>query len=209
MVDILDEVKDEIEQEKIQNFWKENGTFIVVSVILVISIVGGRAFWADYKVERDAERTAALMQSFEGQTLSAHAAEAEGTHAVVANLLAGGDQTQTTEQRIAYYERIAGNDDFEPVYRDLATLTLVGLKAEGEGADMAALIEQLEPLTDDDRPYRASALELQSFLYASNGEYDQAIARVDQILEADDELSAALSGRMQTLKAYYETQKGA
>ena len=43
MVDILDEVNDEIQQEKIANFWKENGTFIMISVVLVSSYILLRA----------------------------------------------------------------------------------------------------------------------------------------------------------------------
>ncbi len=209
MVDILDEVKDEIEQEKIQNFWKENGTFIIVTVALVISIVGGRAFWTDYKFERDAERTSAMIQAMETEHLADYTIEAEGAHAAISNMLAVSDEMTDRDGQIAYLQSIADNGDFDEIYRDMAALKAIGLRAEDNASDKSALIDQLEPLTEDDRPFRASAIELKAFLLAGLNKHDEAIALLDDMLEDAENLPPQFQARMETLRAYYTSQKGA
>lgn len=209
MAEIFDEINEEIKQEKLENFWKENGTFIIVSVILVISIVGGRAIWSDYKMERDAKRTAAMMQAIESQSVSEYVADSEGNHQMLSNLLAGANAESDLDQRIAYYEAVANNNDYDDMYSDLAGVLAVGLKAEKTDADNAALIAELEPYTGEDRPYRASALELQAFLYAADQKYDQAVAVIDTAIEGDQtNMPPQFVARMETLRAFYHTEQG-
>ncbi len=199
MANILDEIQDEIKQEKIENFWKENGTFLIVGVVLVIAIVGGRSWWMSHEMSRDADRTDALVQALNANTIAAHVQEAEGNHETIAGLMAAGEMDPA--DAVARYEQIA--EDADEVYADMARLMAVGIKAEHHMESPAALIEELEPLTEEGA-YQASALELKAFLLADQGEYEQAIAALNQISELP--AAASFEGRTSILKQYYETR---
>jgi len=195
----LDEIKDEIQQEKIQNFWKENGTFLVVGVILVIAIVGGRSWWMAHEISRDSDRTAALVSALNTNALDTHVEEAEGAHATIAGLMAAG--TMDPADAVARYEQIAENG--EDIYADMARLMAVGIKAEHHLETPQALIEELEPLTTGGA-YQASALELKAFLQADQGLYEEAISSLNEI--QDLPAAASFEGRTSILKQYYETR---
>ena len=88
----------------------------------------------------------------------------------------------------------------------MARLLAVGTKAENDLDTPAALIAELEPLAEEGT-YRASALELQAFLYAAEKDYTQAMAKIDAIdaLPANS-IPVGMQGRMEVLRQYYQTR---
>lgn len=216
MVDIFDEVNDEIRQEKLANFWKENGTFIIVCVIAVILAVGGKSWWSHYQEDQNIDRTSQLataLQQEDPVLLEDFAEETGGNHQLIARLLSAGltaenaSAAEDTEKAVETWRAVAADRGQDRMYRDLAMLLAVGQQSNLEGADLDALLEDLEPMTANNRPYRASALELMAHLEASRGEYEQAMAHIDNLLENTERtIPPSLQSRAETLKQYYELQ---
>ena len=215
MADIFDEVNDEIKQEKLENFWKENGTFIIVSVICVILAVGAKSWWVNHKAEQNASRTEALISTLaqeDSSELQALAAQMKGDHKALAQFLAAGltAEEATTDTELAAaaleYEAIAGESSFEDYYRDLAALLAVGVKAQMEDPDFDALVTEIAPLTTEDSIYRASALELKANLLGAQEKYGEAITAINTLLDMEGYVPAALLSRAEMLKDFYELQ---
>ncbi|MGM0422167.1 MAG: tetratricopeptide repeat protein [Pseudomonadota bacterium] len=217
MVDIFDEVNDELREEKLANFWKENGTFIIICVITVIVAVGGKSWWVHYTTEQNMEQTGQLIAALDqddAAVLQDYAEETKGYHQMLSRLLSAGlmqDNATTAEDRakaVENWRAVAENRDYPRVYRDLAILLATGEEADFDAADMDALLADLEPLTAEERPFRSSALELMAHLEASRGDYAKAIGHIDTLLEGTDNVPPSIQERAETLKAYYAFRTG-
>lgn len=217
MVDIFDEVNDEIREEKLANFWKENGTFIIICVITVIVAVGGKSWWVNYKAEQNINRTGQLSAALNQENpavLAEFGEKTKGHHQMLARLLSAGllqENAETAEDRataVEIWRKVAENRDNPRVYRDLAGLLATAQAADLGAADLDALLTDLEPLTAENRPLRASALELMAHLEASRGAYDKATAHIDRLLESTGNIPPSLRERAEALKEYYAFRTG-
>ena len=215
MAEIFDEINEEIKQEKLAKFWKENGTFIIVSVVCVILAVGAKSWWIKHKYEQNTSRTAALVKILEQEDpaeLSALAEETKGGHKILAELLSAGllqegaKTSEGTTKAIKGYEKIAQASSFPSYYRDLAAILAIGLKAEQEGTNLNALITELAPLTKDGATYQASALELKASLLGAQGKFTDAVSTLDVLLSLETRVPASLKARAEMLKEFYSLQ---
>ncbi|HKX07961.1 MAG TPA: hypothetical protein VJN67_07185, partial [Stellaceae bacterium] len=83
---------------------------------------------------------------------------------------------------IAAYDAIAKDGSIDLVYRDLATV-LWGLHAL-DTIDPPAVIERLQPLTAQDNPWHATAIEVTAAAHLKTG--DRAAAKAEYQKIADD-----------------------
>ena len=169
---------------------------------MVILIVGGKSWWVSHSADQNAARTENMLAAMNTQNLNTYVEDAKGDQAVLAKLLAAADMDPA--DAVVVYEDLAENAD--DLYADMARLMAVGIKAENDMADANALIAELEPMATDST-YRASALELQAFLYAGEDNYEGAIAKLDSILNlpAEDQ-PVGMTQRIEILKEYYNTR---
>lgn len=183
MADVFDEINDDLRHQKLQEFWKENGNWIIGGAIGAVLLTGAMAFWRHWDYERNVSATAALSQivGTDAAKLESFAADADKKHAAIARFMAADAYVQKKEndKAIAAYNEIAKTSGLDKAWRDLARLHSIGLRMDKD--EPAALEKELAKLTDDKAAWRFTALEYQALLAAKQGQKQRAaeiLARV-------------------------------
>ncbi|MBP5856808.1 tetratricopeptide repeat protein [Marivibrio halodurans] len=186
MSDIFTEVDEDLRRERAKALWKRYGRYVVAVAVIAILAVGAHTWWRSYEQSQQLEMadryTAALAgggESAPAET-AARLEEFAGTagegYRLIALLRAAGFYGEAGEHRAAadIYGAIAADQSVETLYRDLATILGAGQAAQTEGADAAALLEEVAPHTVEGTPWRFIALEVAAGLALQAGKPDRA-----------------------------------
>ncbi|MEL7212617.1 MAG: hypothetical protein AAGK92_08150 [Pseudomonadota bacterium] len=195
----IEEVSEEVRRDRLFALLRRYGW---IAAVLVIVVVGGAAF-NEYRkaTERNAAQArgdallAALEQSEPGEALVAVARDGS----VPALMLAAAalEEEGKLEEAAAQLDLLAVNQDAPAIYRDVATLKGVMLRAETLSADDKRT--RLAQLSTPGNPLRLLAEEQLALIDIETGDLEAAAARLDAI-EADAETSAGLRLRVGQLK---------
>lgn len=196
----IQEVTEEVRQDRMFRLWKKYGPYAVAGVAVVVAASAGLNWMKHREVEKARETggafIAANIDSVEDQeTLVGSVA---GPAAVIARLRLAAAKAMAgdTEAAAALYREVAGEAGLDPAYADLASLQAVRVSAAT--MDPAAAIAALDPLTAEGAPYRLMALELRAALRLNAGETEAAHADLNAIItdaqatRASTERAAAL-----------------
>jgi len=210
MADVFEEVNEDLRQEKVDQFWKEYGGWIIAAAVLAVIFTAAINVYRDWEVSKNIEQTSTMIEVIESQdagSLSGYADQADKNHAILAKLTAAGmykEQGKMAEA-VTLYQNILQTPRLDPVYRGLADLMMVSIGLDTE--DPAELHKSLSRLTDEKSSWRYSALELEALLYAREQNYTQAIASLNQIL-SEEQSPPAIQARAETLSTLYQVQNG-
>ena len=200
----IQEVNEELKQERYLETWKKYGQYIVGGVLLAVGSVAGWQWYKDnIRSEQEAQSVdfasaAALAAGGKngeaGKVLDKLARETDGGYAALARLRQAAlvGKSGDSKGAAALYLQLADDDRLSPVFRDLGTV-LWGLHAlDSAGPDRA--IARLEPLTAAEGTWRYTALELIAHYHRKAGRNTDA-ARVFKQLADDDAAPATLKRR--------------
>ncbi len=196
MSDIFREIDEELRRDNLLKLWSRYSRYIVALVVLVLIVAGGIVAWRDHQLsERRAQSTryaGALSLAREGKDAEAAKvfaaiAQEGGGYADLASfeeaelLAKSGDR----KGAVAAYDRIAGESELDPAFRDLAVLLSVmhGLSE----AEPQATIDRLAPMTAAGKLWRFTALELTAAARLKLGDKSGALALLKSLA---DDLSA-------------------
>ncbi|WP_224824486.1 hypothetical protein [Cognatishimia sp. MH4019] len=195
----IEEVSEEVRRDRLFNLLRRYGW---IAAALVVLVVGGAAFNEFRKASERAEAQArgdallaALEQPEPGEALASVATDGS----VPALMLAAAalEEEGKLEEAAAQLDLLAVNQDAPAIYRDVATLKSVMLRAETLSADDKRT--RLTQLTAPGNPLRLLAEEQLALIDIETGDLDAAAARLDAI-ESDAETSAGLRLRVGQLK---------
>ena len=171
---MADYLTDEEQLDRLKNWWQENGTSIIVAVVVV---VGGVAGWRWYDAEQ-VEAVQAASERYEAfleATGDARAEMAEGLdaefgetgYATFALLHQAKDATESgdLESAIGTLRRVA-DGGAHPLIKDVARVRLARLLQEQGDADAALGV--LAEVTS--QGFRARVLELKGDIHVIRGE---------------------------------------
>jgi len=173
------EIDDAVRQDDLRAWWKRWGSYVVAAAVVLVVAGAGLVGWRQYDASRRAQASTAysIALSKIGQDNAAARAEldklAESAPEPYRWLaaLASAQLRPTPEEQVAALLAVAPQLPAE--LADLATVIAgfrsVGTPKEGEVA------AKLEPLAQPERPFHASALELEALAAARKG--DLAVAR--------------------------------
>jgi len=173
------EVDDAVRQDDLRAWWKLWGSYVVAAAVAVVVIVAGLVGWRQYDASRRAAASTAysIALSKIGQDNAAARTELDKLAETAPEpyrwlaALASAQLRPTPEEQVAAVLAVAPQLPAE--LSDLATVIAgfrsVGTPKEGEVA------AKLEPLAQPERPFHASALELEALAAARKG--DLAVAR--------------------------------
>ena len=191
MADIFDEVAEELRAERARQAWRRFGPLAAVALVLV---VGGVAGWQGYAAWQNRQAAASATAFLEAQNVAPGATSADQAarfatlaaqsptgYRTLARLRAAALQAEAGERNLARatLDQVTGDNDADPLYRDLANLLWVlhGL----DEVDPAMLAARITPLTAEGSAWRASARELAALVDLRRGRPAEAKRALDAL----------------------------
>lgn len=194
------EVTEEVRQDRMFALWKKWGPYVIALVVLA---VGGAALWSwmEARERTRAEQVGGILLGAEpGSVLEQQTAVAvlDPPARIVAEFGEAAALAENGEhdKAAALYRELATRGDLARHSRDLALLQ--ALRIEAVDGDPAALLSELQPLTEDGAPYALLARELAAVLHLKAG--DEAAARTElQAILSSPQVTQGLGLRTQEL----------
>jgi hypothetical protein len=175
---LFDEVREDLERQKLQALWNRYGVWLIVAALAVVIGTGGTTSYNSWKANKDQALTAELLAATQTkdhvkslELLQKFAdAHAGSQLAVLGSLQAGAlaaDQNDKAKA-IQIFDAVAADTRNDTVFRQLGDLFSVQLQMDN--GDPASLSARLQPLTADRATWRFSALEAQGYLALRAGD---------------------------------------
>ena len=195
----IQEVTEEVRQDRMFALWKKWGPYILAVIVLA---VGGAALWSWMQAREHAraEQVGGILLGAEPGSIEEQRtaiAVLEPPARIVAEFAAAAalaDQDDAAGAAEAY-RALASRGDLARHYRDLALLQALRLEAT---ADPAATLAELGPLTEPGAPYAPLARELAAVLHLRSGDIEAARAELEASL-SDQRATQALRLRARGL----------
>lgn len=203
MTDFIQEVDEDLRNERYKRLWDKYGNYVVVAAVALVVGIGGSVAYRDWQKSRRAEDTQKLVQAVElsmtdpklgPDALASLAKSASTGVGTLARLHQAAASARSGEvpKAIEIYDQIAVDGSVDAIFRDLAVLMAAQYRADGPEAAAAAL--KLAPLIQDTNAWRHPALELTAVIALGQG--DKARARdIFRRLADDASASPAIRGR--------------
>lgn len=209
MSDLMHEIDEELRQEKLRTFWKENGPWIIGGILLALVLTAGMGYWRNYQAGKETAASQQLLAAAEAdnkEALSALALETKGAHAGFAGLISAAMYAREgqTQRAIELYDQVAAMRGLPDTYRDLATLLSASHKLDS--GDPESLHKILAKLAKNSA-WRYSALEMQALLYAREGKMAEAVKALTSI-SASADAPEDMRRRASTLRELYLGAEG-
>ncbi len=207
--EFLEEVENDIRQEKLLNLWRQYGKMVMGGIAGILIVIIAYNFWSHYDHNKRIQMAEKLISAQEliGQgeaekamtILNSLSTESHKTYQPLTQfqkaglLLQEGTPTKTT-QAIAIYHQLAGSTKIEPLWRDLATLLAVMASMDQPDIKVDDLLGQLNALTSDENPWRYFAKEIKGVLLYRKGEKSQAAELFARLVQ-DNQTPTGISMR--------------
>lgn len=199
----IDEVNEELKQERAAAFWKKYGRFIIIAVVGVLVAVGGHQYWRSSQKKAAEQASVDFAQASQllaaGKTKDSLAAfqaiaAKKGGYAWLARLQAAAIMAKSGDRKgaVAAYRSLAQDTGADPVFKDVATVLwgLTGLGIEKPDTMIAALA----PLRAENQRWRFTAREITA-LYEIRADRKAKALALFKALAADKAAPAALRVR--------------
>ena len=193
MVDLLDEIKDDIKQERVGKLWKRYGTIIVSLAIAIVVGTTGKVWWDDHKNTKEQafalQYYQALRQIERGNFEQSQSSLAELSKSDTAGYSVFAAFT-VAQQHIAQgnvdaaltsYRELANNDAADSVLKDLATLLLTYYRIEHGKGNEQAILADLEHLTQAGNPWYFSGVELKAVYALQKNDVEKSYALFNEL----------------------------
>lgn len=210
---ILDEISEEVKHDQLVKFVKKHQSTITGVVSALVAGIVMYTSWTKRVKKELYDTTQALFQAIandEHGRLVIDSMVANSPTKIVPIIeiikagLAVSNETKP-EEKAKIQEMllsISSRNGVEQEWRDLALLIYVSRATAGE--DYNKLIEQLRPLTADDRPFHLSAKELIGVLYMAIGKRNEAIQMLDLVI-SNAAAPQSMRKRCEILKCNYRS----
>lgn len=178
-LNIFQEVKEDLERQKLEALWKKYGIWVIVAALGVVVATASSTSYRSWKAGHDRQATSALLSATQGVSDAGKSIEmlqkfADGHAGVglsdLALLHAGAlavDQNDKAKA-IPLFDKVAADAKADPAFRQLGDL--LSVRAQLDSGDAAAMSARLQPLTVEGAAWRFSALEDQGYLALRAGD---------------------------------------
>ena len=200
----LREVDENLRRDQLRDFFKENGSWLVVAVVIFLAASGGIIWWKQHSVQRNETQVEKLAQIYKdvgggnvGQApqqlddlskSGSKAVRASAQFARAAIALQQGD----TKLATATYTSIANDDGLPKPYRDAALIRQTALQFDQ--LQPQQVISRLAPLAKPGEPWFGSAGEMTALAMIKQGNNQQA-AQLFAAIARDQGVPEALRAR--------------
>lgn len=214
----LREVDENLRRDRMRDFAKKHGKWLVVAVVLFLVAAGGYIYWQQYR-QRQAEKQVETLVDIDKDIGSGKIAQApqrlepladHGAKAVraVAKLTQAALllEKSDTKGAIAEYREIADDGGVPQPYRDAALLRQTSLEFDSIKPD--DVISRLQPLAKPGNPWFGSAAELTAAALIKQGKKAEA-GRLYATVAKDKAVPETLRARAAQLASSLGVEVGA
>ena len=178
------EVDENLRRDQLQDFFKKNGTWLIIGVVLFLAASGGSIWWRQHQVQQHAAETERLAEIYKdiGGGKTARAPEQldtlakSGSKAVRASALfakaALALQQNDTKQAIGIYKSIAEDSGSPDPYRHAALIRQTAL--EFDSLKPEDVISRLSALAKPGEPWFGTAGEMTALALVKQGKRQEA-----------------------------------
>jgi hypothetical protein len=175
----LREVDENLRRDQFQDFFRKNGKWIVLAVVLFLAATGGWIYWEQRQKKQSAEQSEQLHSIFNDiaqnrrQTVPERLQKLEQSNGDVvrasailtdaALALESNDRTKA----IAKYRELVNDKGLPQLYRDVGTIRVTAL--EFDTLKPEEVVARLEPLTKAGNPWFGSAGEMTAMALLKQG----------------------------------------
>ena len=200
----LREVDENLRRDRMQDFAKTYGKWLVAALVLFLAAVGGWLYWQNRQQEQAAEQSEELMGIYAdiGSGRTDQAAKRleplENADNDVVRALALLTEAAIALDRndrnaaLSNYRTIAADEGLPDAYRNLGLVRSTAL--EFDSIRPEEVIARLEPLTKPGNPWFGTAGEMTAMAYLKQGQRDRA-ARLFAAIAADRQVPETIRNR--------------
>lgn len=210
MADIIDEINEEIKQERMKALFAKYGKvvlgFAAAVVGIVVAIQGYGIYQGSVRAKAATAYFNALGESEIGNALADASSDLSGGYQMLAKFVTAAELVSQSNQSEAYdiYAALAGEASLSEVYRHFAAMQAVINAPEDIATDeLAALVG---PIADKPGPTQGLALELMADLALRDGDINAAKENLTKISELQD-IPNGLRQRAATLALVLESKE--
>ena len=185
---LIDEINDEIREEKLKAFWAENARFIMGMIVLAIVATAVLSFYRSYSYQQNKQQTGdamALVRAGQYDEIARFVDEKPSTQMALAAFEAAEAFGRRGEdaKALALYDQVVDMRAAEQFVRDAALLAASSLRMRGDDAAKALALTGLENLSQGKSPWRFQAKVNLALLHSEKGESEKARALLKALSE--------------------------
>ena len=192
--EFLEEVEQDIRQERFQKIWNKHGKTIIAIVVAILALTAGLMVWNNHQYKQSIVFSEKLVgaQNLIAQNkipealgvLGSLSKESHTGYSVLAqfsraSIFAKDGPQQSIKTAKEIYESISKDHGTNKYLRDLATFFLVNLEIDQmtetpDEADIKKNLDRLDTLTDAENPWHTVAKELKGLLLYKQNKFTEA-----------------------------------
>jgi len=200
----LREVDDDLRRDRMEQFMKRYGAWLVAAVVVFLIAVAGYLYWQKKQQQKASAQSEELMAIYNDigagntdaakkklQPLENASSDLVRSLALLTEAAIALDANDR-DTALAKYKTISADNDLPDPYRDLALVRATSL--EFDKLKPEEVISRMEPLTKPGNPWFGSAGELTAMAYIKQGHNDQA-GRLFAAIAADKQVPETMRNR--------------
>ena len=207
---MFEEINEELKHDKMVAFVRQNSKMIVSVLVAIVLGIIIYSTWQDRQKRKMEDITNALLTVVQnpsskddlmlGKLLESAPAELRP----VLMLMKSGKQLmmgESPEKTLQPILDLSSRKGVDLIWRDLALLIYASYSTKPS----QELIKMLEPLTEDKRPFRFTAMEFIAMAYINDGKSETAIEYLEKILN-NSEAPKSMKERIAVLSQYVKNE---
>ena len=209
MADIIDEINEELKQERMKALFAKYGKIIIGFAAAVVAIVVAIQGYGIYQTSVREQAATAYFEALGQEEIGAALQEAEsdlaGGYEMLARFVTAAELVSRDQKAEAFaiYVALANDNALQPIYRDFAILLAVtNAPRDAATADLQDLVS---PLAEATGPTQGLALELMADLALRDGQIADAKGYLEKINQLQD-VPNGLRQRAAALSVVLESQ---
>jgi len=200
----LREVDDDLRRDRMEQFMKRYGAWLVAAVVVFLIAVAGYLYWQKKQQQKASAQSEELMAIYNDigagktdaakkklQPLENASSDLVRSLALLTEAAIALDANDR-DTALAKYKTVSADNDLPDPYRDLALVRATSL--EFDKLKPEEVISRMEPLTKPGNPWFGSAGELTAMAYIKQGHNDQA-GRLFAAIAADKQVPETMRNR--------------
>ena len=200
----LREVDEDLRRDRMEQFAKRYGSWLIAAVVLFVVAVGGYLYWQNKQQEKATAQSEELMSIYNNigagkidvakkrlQPLEKADSDVVRSLALLTEAAIALDSNDR-DTALAKYRAISADKGIPEPYRNLALVRATTL--EFDKLKPEDVISRLEPMTKPGNPWFGSAGELTAMAYIKQGHTEQA-GRLFAAIAGDKQVPETIRGR--------------